>query len=275
MTRYATGLTWGEGPRWYQGTLWASDPQRGGIWTDHDGDWEFTALTSQSNGLWFLPDGRLLGAIMGERRIGVWSGGDFGPYADLRNVATGPLGDMVGDKRGGLYVDDVGFAAHLGDDPKPGRIVYVGPCREAFVAAENVHFPNGLAIIEDGRVLVVAETWRQRLIAYTVQSDGRLTDRRLYADLRSVGGGEAYPDGICASSDGTGVWVCTLSARLVIQVTATGLKQTIDFAPGSPVACTTDGNSRLFVTVAHSGELPVLQAVAEKAVTSSVEVVEV
>ncbi|GHH87437.1 gluconolactonase [Streptomyces sulfonofaciens] len=274
MTRYAAGLTWGEGPRWHDGALWASDPQRGGIWTDRSGAWTFTALTSRSNGLWFLPDGRLVGAVTTERRVGAWNGTEFAPYADLSAVATGPLGDMVGDAHGGLYVDDVGYTAHLGEEPKPGRIVHVGADGQARIAAEGVQFPNGLAFIDDGRVLVVAETWEQRLMAYTVRPDGTLTDPRLYADLRKAAGPEARPDGICATADGTGVWACTLTGHSVVRVTPDGVDHILDFAPGSPVACTTDGRSRLFVTVANSGGRPVMQAVADKTVTSSVEVID-
>lgn len=275
MTLYAEGLTWGEGPRWHDDALWASDTQGGGIWTDQDREWRFTPLSSQSNGLWFLPDGRLVGAVMRERRVGLWDGSDFGSYAELSDVVSGPLGDMVGDSEGGLYVDDVGFAAHLGESPKPGRIIYVSPDGVAKVAAEGVRFPNGLALIDEGRTLVVAETWEQRLVAYSVRPGGVLEDRRLYADLKVVAGAEARPDGICADPAGAGVWACTLTGHTVVHVTDDGVRQTIDVAPASPIACATDGKSRIFVTVADSGGLPVMQAVAAKSVSSRVEVFDV
>lgn len=78
MSRYRDGLTLGEGPRWNDGALWVSDPQKGGIWTDSGGTWAFTPLTAQSNGLWFLPGGRLAGAIMREKRVGLWDGAASG-----------------------------------------------------------------------------------------------------------------------------------------------------------------------------------------------------
>jgi sugar lactone lactonase YvrE len=125
VTLYAKGLTWGEGTRWHQGALWVSDPQGGGLWTDEGGTWRHRPLSAQPNGLWFLPDGQLAGAIMRDKRVALWDGSDFGLYADLSEIADGPLGDMVGDELGGLYVDDVGYAAHLGEAPKPGRILHV------------------------------------------------------------------------------------------------------------------------------------------------------
>ena len=273
MSRYSDGLTLGEGPRWRDGALWVSDPQKGGIWTDSGGTWAFTPLTAQSNGLWFLPDGRLVGAVMREKRIGLWDGVGFGPYADLSAVAEGPLGDMVGDRHGGLYVDDVGYAAHLGERPRPGRLIQVAPDGRATVAAEDVEFPNGLAIIDDGRTLVVAETWAQRLTAFTIGAGGRLTDRRLFADLAAVVHPEARPDGICAAAHG--VWVCTLMARTVALVDRSGrLVKTIGTGDGQPVACCLDTAGRLFVTVAETGGIPVLEAVANKTLRSHIDVYE-
>lgn len=272
MSLYGNGLTWGEGPRWRDGALWVSDPQKGGIWTDSDGTWTFTALASQSNGLWFLPDGRLVGAIMRENRIGLWDGAGFGPYVDLSAVAVGPLGDMVGDGRGGLYVDDVGYATHLGEQPRPGRLIYVNPDGQVTVVAEDVEFPNGLAIIDDGRTLVVAETWAQRLSAFTIGEDGQLIGRRLFADLAAVVHPEARPDGICAAP--SGVWVCTLTAHSVALVGQSGLLAQIGTGDGYPIACCVDTDGQLFVTVAESGGIPVMEAVANKTVKTHIKVYE-
>jgi sugar lactone lactonase YvrE len=271
--RYGDGLTWGEGPRWRDGALWVSDTQKGGIWTDTGGTWAFMPLAAQSNGLWFLPDGGLAGAIMRERRVGLWDGAGFGSYADLSSVAAGPLGDMVGDRQGGLYVDDVGYAAHLGEPPRPGRIIYVTPNGRATVVAEDVEFPNGLAIIDEGQTLVVAETWAQRLTTFTIRAGGQLTDRRLFADLAAVVDPEARPDGMCAAADG--VWVCTLTAHSVARIDRSGqLVQTIGTGNGYPIACCLDTAGRLFVTVAETGGIPVLAAVANKTVKAHVQVYE-
>ena len=273
MSLYGDGLTLGEGPRWHDGALWVSDPQKGGIWTDSGGTWAFTPLAAQSNGLWFLPDGRLAGAVIRENRVGLWDGAAFGPYADLSAVAAGPLGDMVGDHQGGLYVDDVGYAIQLGEQARPGRLIYVAPDGRARVAAEDVEFPNGLAIIDEGRTLVVAETWAQRLTAFTIGPGGQLTDRRLFADLAAVVDPEARPDGMCAAAHG--VWVCTLTAHAIALVDQAGqLMQTIGTRDGYPVACCLDPDGRLFVTVAETGGAPILEAAANKTLKTRVDVYE-
>lgn len=267
---YATGLTWGEGPRWSGDALWVSDPQGGTLCSGVPGDWTVRDLSSQSNGLWFLRDGRLAGSIMRENRVGIWDGEAFGPYADLADIAVGPLGDMVGDAVGGLYVDDVGYALHLAEEPVPGRIIYVDPHGSARVAAEGIEFPNGLALIDDGQTLVVAETWAQRLKAFSVGTDGTLSSPRVYANLADIIGPDARPDGICAAPQG-GVWVATLTGHSVARVEGGELLELVETGAGFPIACCTDGASNLWVTVADGGGLPVLEAVANKTVTTTIE----
>src|SRR4051812_43696332 len=148
MTVYASGLKWGEGPRWHDGALWVSDTQGSRLWTDATGTWSAFEPGAVSNGLWFLPDGRLVGAMMHEQRIGVWTGIRWDTYADLRPLSPGPLGDLVGDLSGNLYVDDVAFNAAAGEPPRPGRLLFVGSDKAIRVAAEDLQFPNGLAFID-------------------------------------------------------------------------------------------------------------------------------
>ncbi|MET9263073.1 SMP-30/gluconolactonase/LRE family protein [Amycolatopsis sp. NPDC004079] len=266
MKPYGTGMSWGEGPRWHQGALWLSDTQGSRLWTDHGGSWSATKLDSPSNGLWFMPDGRLVAAMMHEKRIGVWDGGQFATYADLSTVATGPLGDLVGDEQGNLYVDDVGFKP--GEPPRPGRLVRVAVDGSATVAAENLVFPNGLAFIDDGRTLIVAETAAQRLTAFTVGADGTLTDRRLYADLADLVGPHARPDGIWPGSEG--IWVATTTGHAVVLVRDNTVRETIATGTAFPIACCSDGGKRLFVTLADTGGRPLFEALAAKAVQTTV-----
>ncbi|MEV0398487.1 SMP-30/gluconolactonase/LRE family protein [Actinoallomurus sp. NPDC050550] len=272
MKQYATGMAWGEGPRWHHGALWLSDTQGGRLWTDHDGSWKATELDSPSNGLWFLPDGRLTAAMVHEKRIGAWTGERFTTYADLSALATGPLGDLVGDPQGNLYVDDVGFAAHAGEPPRPGRLLRVATDGSATVVAEDVEFPNGLAFIDNGRTLVLAETAAQRLTAFTVDSDGMLGDRRLYADIAGLVGADARPDGIWATPHG--VWVATTAGHAVALVRDNTLITAIDTDSAFPIACCSDGENRLFVTLADTGGRPLFEALAAKAVETTVAVVE-
>lgn len=270
MKPYAAGMSWGEGPRWHDGALWLSDTQGSKLWTDQGGRWTATELESPSNGLWFLPDGRLAAAMMHEKRVGVWTGERFAAYADLSGLATGPLGDLVGDRHGNLYVDDVGFAP--GEPPRPGRLLRIATDGSATVAAEDVEFPNGLAFADDGRTLLVAETGAQRLTAFTVRADGTLRDRRRYADIAGLVSRDARPDGIWPTP--RGVWVATTTGHAVALVRENTLIAAIGTGAAFPTACCGDGGNRLFVTLADTGGRPLLEALAAKAVQATVAVVD-
>jgi len=271
MKTYAEGMTWGEGPRWHDGALWLSDTQGGRLWTDASGVWTATETASVANGLWFLPDGRLAGAMMNERRLGLWDGERWSDWVDLAPCGVGPLGDLVGDSEGNLYVDDVAFAAARGESPRPGRIILVRADKSTAVAATGVEFPNGLALIDGGRTLVVAETSRQRLTAFTIGADGLLEDARTFADIAALAGPDARPDGIWA--DGDDVWVATTSGHSVIKVRhgmgGAEVVEAVDTAPGLPIACCLDDTGRLLVTVAHTDGLPLMESIARKAVTTT------
>ncbi|MFC0532354.1 SMP-30/gluconolactonase/LRE family protein [Phytohabitans kaempferiae] len=266
-------MRWGEGPRWHAGSLWLSDTQGGRLWTDASGEWTPSSADPVPNGLWFLPDGRLVGALMHDRRIGVWNGEGWTTYADLSGLVTGPLGDMIGDAQGNLYVDDVAFNAAAGEQPTPGRMILVRPDGTAAVAAEGVEFPNGMALLDDGRTLVVAETARQRLTAFAVGADGLLTDPRPYADVAALAGEAARPDGIWPATDG-GVWVATTFGHSVVHLRDGELLAAIDTAPEFPIACCLDAGGSLLVTLADSGGAPLMAALARRTVTTRVVVTE-
>ena len=71
----------------------------------------------------------------------------------------------------------------LGDDPGPAALIHVDPDGHAEVAAEDLLFPNGSVITPDGSTLIVGETAGARYTAFTIQEDGSLTDRRIWAQV--------------------------------------------------------------------------------------------
>lgn len=271
MIIYRSGMKWGEGPRLHDGALWLSDTQGSRLWTDASGVWTYTELPSPSNGLWFLPDGRLVGSMVDEQRIAVWTGAEWETYADLSHLDPGPLGDMVGDSKGTLYVDDVGYSMHKGEQPRPGRILRVDADGSSGVAAEGLSFPNGLAFLDDGKTLVVAETTARRLSSFRVDAHGDLHDQKTYADIAALIGPEAAPDGIWATQ--AGVWVATVWGHAVALVRDGMLVKSIATGEAFPVACCSDGNARLFVTIANTAGLPLMDAIKSKSITCDVYII--
>lgn len=115
-----------------------------------------------------------------------------------------------------------------------------------------MRFPNGMALIDGGRTLVLAETLRLQLTAFDVAADGRLSNRRVYASTAEQ---MAAPDGICADPEG-GIWVATALSPTVLRFAeggeVTGSVETSQIA----YACALGGEDgrTLYAMIAPSSE---------------------
>lgn len=209
----AEGLYFGEGPRWHDGRLWFSDFYDQAVKTvDVDGRVE-TVLTldDRPSGLGWLPDGRLLVVSMQRRQLLRLDPGGLAVHADLSGLATFHCNDMVVDEAGRAYVGNFGFDLDLAleergidgvlADHTAAVLARIDPDGSVHTAASDLHFPNGTVITPDGRTMILAETLGMRLTAFSVGTDGSLSDRRVWADL-----GSRVPDGICLNDEGM-VWV--------------------------------------------------------------------
>jgi sugar lactone lactonase YvrE len=87
------------------------------------------------------------------------------------------------------------------EERRPGVVAVVLPDGSSSDVAGDVWFPNGMAVTDEGRTLVVAESHAARLTAFTITDSGDLADRRVWADL----GEGAAPDGICVDAEGA-IW---------------------------------------------------------------------
>jgi sugar lactone lactonase YvrE len=205
------GLAFPEGPRWHDGRLYFSDQHARQVLTiDPAGRVEeLVRVERQPSGLGWTPDGRLLIVSMIDRRLlRLEAGGGLTEVADLSALAAFHCNDMVVSAEGRAYVGSFGFDLDAGERPRPATIVMVAPDGTATIAAEDMQFPNGSVITPDGATLIVAETVAGRLTAFTIEPDGRLSNRRVWAQLEG-----ALPDGICLDAEGA-VWLaCPLSSR--------------------------------------------------------------
>jgi sugar lactone lactonase YvrE len=175
-----------EGPRWRDGRWWVSDFYRHLVLTvdPAGGVEEVMTVEQQPSGLGWMPDGSLLVVSMKDHRVLRRSpDGDVAEHADVSEYCGGHLNDMVVDQAGHAYVGNFGFDLMGGADPAPAALVRVDPDGSASVAADEMLFPNGSVITEDGRTLIVGETAGSRYTAFTIGDDGSLTDRRVWAQV--------------------------------------------------------------------------------------------
>jgi sugar lactone lactonase YvrE len=197
------GLTFPEGPRWREGRLWFSDFYSERVLAvDLAGRAEtIIAVPKRPSGLGWRPDGTMLIVSMLDRALLELKHGALSVAADLAGFAGGPCNDLVVDAAGRAYVGNFGYDRHAGEAPRTTALLRVDPDGRVSRAAEDLLFPNGMAITPDGGTLIVAETFAHRLSAFAVGAEGSLSQRRLFAALP-----ECLPDGICLDAEGA-VWV--------------------------------------------------------------------
>ena len=178
-----------ESPRWHDGRWWVSDFYRHLVLTvTEDGEpGEVLTVENQPSGIGWMPDGSLLVVSMRDHKILRWSEQNgVSEHADVSEFCGGHLNDMVVDQNGRAYVGNFGFDLMGGADPEDANLIRVDPDGTAQVAAEDMFFPNGSVITPDGRTLIVGETAAARYTAFTIQPDGALTDRRIWAQVAPV-----------------------------------------------------------------------------------------
>ena len=235
------GLTFPEAPRWRDGQLWFSDfyshrVMRVGL----DGRAETVAEVPQRpSGLGWSPDGTLLVVSMLDRCLMRLEGERLRVVADLSALATGPCNDMVVDSAGRAYVGNFGFDRHGGEPERTTCIARVDPDGSVALAADDLFFPNGMAIMPDGKCLIVGETLARRLTLFDIGAEGSLDKRRVFAQFD-----DCYPDGICLDAEGA-IWVADARGNRVIRVFEGGrIERTISTGEQGAFACMLGGPDR-------------------------------
>jgi sugar lactone lactonase YvrE len=230
------GLAFPESPRWHDGRLWFADWGAGEVISvDLQGRREVEAnVTSFPMCIDHLPDGRLLIVASSDQRIlRREHDGSLVTHADLRGLSHRPWNDIVVDGRGNAYVNNVGFDFPEGEFA-PGSLWWVGPDGSIRLAADDLAFPNGMAVSPDGATLIVAESYGSRLTAFDIGADGSLANRRVWAGV------EGNPDGICLDADGA-VWFADVAGQRCVRVREGGeVLEVIDLDRGC-FACALGG----------------------------------
>lgn len=250
MTQVSTLLTGRglvESPRWHGERLYFSDWTAGEVVAvDRDGRTEVVArVPSLPLCTAWLPDGRLLIVSSAEGRLlRREPDGSLVEYADL---GVPGWNDIVADGRGNTYVNRADFDPMAGEDVKPGSVHLAAPDGSVREVADDIAFPNGMAVTADDAILIVADSYRHQLLAFDIDADGGLSRRRVWADL-----GEGVPDGICVDAENA-VWYADVPNRRCVRVAEGGtVLRTVPVDRGA-FACVLGGPDRrtLFITAAR------------------------
>lgn len=162
--------------------------------------------------------------------------------AKPNDLAFDAAGNLVFTCPGGSETAPTGYVCCLGRDGCVRKIV------------GGMYFPNGLAFVDDGTTLIVAETRRRRLWRGRWDTAAAVwRDPYPWADV----GGRVGPDGIAAGQDGL-VYVAVYGAGQIKAVTPDGtIARTFDLPGVNPTNCAFDPSGRLglVVTEAEKGLL--------------------
>jgi sugar lactone lactonase YvrE len=242
-----TGRGLVESPRWHGDGLYFSDWSAGEVVkVGLDGEWAVVArVKSLPLCTAWLPDGRLV--IVSSADGLLLRLEPDGSLVTHANLGRPGWNDIVADGRGNVYVNGAGFNPMAGEAFRPGGVSLVAPDGSVRPVADDIAFPNGMAVTADNATLIVADSYRHQLVAFDIAGDGRLGARRIWADL-----GTAAPDGICVDAENA-VWYAEVPGKRCVRVAEGGAElETVPLDRGG-FACVLGGRDgkTLYVTAAE------------------------
>ena len=242
-----TGRGLVESPRWHDDRLYFSDWSAGEVLAvDLAGDTDVVArVKSLPLCTAWLPDGRLVIVSSPDGRLlRREPDGSLVTHADLGETGWN---DIVVDGRGNAYVNRIGFNPMAAEEFTPGFVHLATAAGSVRQVADDIAFPNGMAVSPDNATLIVADSYRHHLVAFDIGADGGLSNRRVWADL-----GEGTPDGICIDAQNA-VWYADVPNHRCARVIEGGaVLQTVELDRGC-FACALGGpdGTTLFVVAAE------------------------
>jgi len=235
-----------ESPRWHGDRLYFSDWSAGEVVAvGLDGSVDVVArVASLPLCTAWLPDERLVIVSSTDGRLlRREPDGTLQTQADLGRPGWN---DVVADGRGNVYVNGAGSNPMSGEAFRPGSVFLAAADGSVRQVADDIAFPNGMAVTADNSTLIVADSYRHSLVAFDIGADGGLSNRRVWAEL-----GDGVPDGICLDVQDA-VWYADVPNQRCVRVAEGGnVLQTVALDRGG-FACALGGPDRttLFITAA-------------------------
>ena len=147
--------------------------------------------------------------------------------ADVNGEPFNHPNDIVFTDEGGAYITTSGpFVAEA--KQIVGGVYFRGPEAAGFVeVADDVHFGNGIIVINDGNNLLVSEHNANRILSFDIADDGTLSNRLLFVRMTDMLAGPAQPsiwlgpDGMKVDSQGN-IFVAYYMGGQVVKMSSEG-----------------------------------------------------
>ena len=234
----ANGFGLVKSPRWHDDAIWFADWNAGQILRMSGAEPSpktVASLASLPLSFDFLPDGSMVAVdAVNARLLNRDANGTFAIHTDLAMYREGLWNEIVVDGKGNCYINGPGLAM-------------VDTAGKTHFLDETFAFANGMAILQDGKTLVIAKSHGHRLTAFDIDAHGTPTRRRVWAAL-----GSGTPDGICADAEGH-IWYADVPNQCCVRVREGGeVIEKIKIDRGA-FACMLGGPDRrtLFITAAN------------------------
>ncbi len=229
VEKLGTGCQFTEGPVWSskEEFLLFSDIPANQMkkWTPESGIIDFRAPSGKSNGLTYDKQGRLIACEHANRRVSrTEADGEIVTIASHYNgKRLNSPNDVVVKSDGSVYFTDPPYGltaefGNLGEQELAFQGVYrLSPDGDSLtLLVDDFDRPNGLCFSPDESILYVNDSSeRSHVRAFDVQSDGTITNGRVFAEVTGEGGA---PDGMKSDQEGNvyvtgpdGVWIYTPS----------------------------------------------------------------
>ena len=183
LEKIAGGFTWAEGPAEdARGNIFFTDNRENLVYKlSPNGEVEVLIENSRGdNGLYIDKNGILLSCAGGSKELlSIDSNGNYTVLADsYDNKPLNAPNDLWVDPKGGIYFTD----PYWGREQGRSRIYYLAPDRKKLIlATDDVFKPNGVIGTPDGKLLYVTDWVKKNTHVFTVNADGTLSDKKLFA----------------------------------------------------------------------------------------------
>ena len=168
----------------------------------------FVEKSNGANGLGFNGQGELVAVETSPSGIGVIYPADQARVLVDKYQDT-PLNrpnDLVVAKSGAIYFTDPGPRPEPGQPRSKTAVYQVSPKGDVNLIASDIERPNGIQLSPDDKVLYVANTLGEYVIAFDIGKDGQVSNRRNFAKLAGFKDTDLGPasgaDGLAVDSKG-------------------------------------------------------------------------